>query len=509
MPLISSNYFHAVKIISASQIRSLDKFTIEKEKIASIDLMERAADAFVKSFSDGVGCPIVVFCGKGNNGGDGLAIARLMLQFSQKVSVYVVEHEGPASKDFLTNKKRLEKLIQVKSIKTVKDIPKISAKTCLIDAIFGSGLSRPANEISAAVIQAINKSKALVYSVDVPSGLFCDHSNKFGDSIVESTKTYTFHAPKLSFFFPENARYVPSFEIIDIGLDEKFVKRLPGNQFVFNQPISKPILKKRAILSHKGDYGHLLLGAGSFGKVGAAVLSVKAALRSGAGLVTALVPACGYDIMQISNPEAMVIVSGDSHLFNLPDLSSFDVVAVGPGLGVTSSTTAFLFDLLNHCKKPLVLDADALNIISAHPKYAKLIPPGSILTPHPGEFRRLVGEWNNDEEKYRKQIAFSTNHKVVVILKGAYTSITNPEGEVHFMQAGNPGMAKGGSGDVLTGIIISLLAQKYSSFEAAWLGVYLHGEAGDLARNKLGEIAMNASDIIDQLPSAFKKLERN
>ena len=505
---ISTNYFHAVKILSASQIRALDKFTIEKQKIASIDLMERAADAYKGSFCGGADYPIVVFCGQGNNGGDGLAIARMMLDIPEKVSAYIVEHDGTPSKDFLINKKRLEKRIPVKSIKTIKDIPKISPKTCVIDAIFGSGLSRPADGIAAAVIQAINKSKALVYSVDVPSGLFCDHSNAPDDSIVQAIETLTFHAPKFSFFFPENARYIPSFEVIDIELDRKFATQLPSNRFIFDKTIYKPVLKKRPKFSHKGDYGHALVAAGSFGKIGAAVLSVKAALRSGAGLITAAVPACGYEIMQSTNPEAMALVSGDSHLFNVPELSSFDVIAVGPGLGVSSSSTAFLFDLLNEYKKPLVLDADALNIISAHRKYAALIPVGSILTPHPGEFKRLVGEWKNDEEKYEKQVAFSVNHKVVIVLKGTYTSITNPEGEIHFMQAGNPGMAKGGSGDVLTGILVSLLAQKYTSFEAALLGVYVHGQAGDLAKKSLGETTMKAGDIIEQLPAVFKDLEK-
>lgn len=264
----------------------------------------------------------------------------------------------------------------------------------------------------------------------------------------------------------------------------------------------------RKKFSHKGDYGHALIAAGSFGKIGAAVLATKAALRSGAGLVSALLPACGYDIMQTSNPEAMVLVSGDSHLFNVPDLSSFNAVAVGPGLGVTSSTISFLYDLLRQQKVPLVLDADALNIISANKKYPALIPAGTVLTPHPGEFKRLAGDWENDEEKWQKQIAFSKKYKVVVILKGADTSVSTPEGEIYFNTTGNPGMAKGGSGDVLTGIIVSLLAQKYSPIHASLLAVYVHGLAGDFAKANLGETAMKAADIIFYLPKAFRELEK-
>lgn len=283
-------------------------------------------------------------------------------------------------------------------------------------------------------------------------------------------------------------------------------KRTP--QLPIKAGLVKSLFRKREKFSHKGDYGHALIAAGSFGKVGAAVLSVKAALRSGAGLVSALLPACGYDIMQTANPEAMVLTSGDSNLFNVPDISSFDVLAVGPGLGVNSETISFLYDLLKSHKKPLVLDADALNIISANKKYAALIPAGSILTPHPAEFKRLAGEWKDDAAKFEKQIAFSRKYKVVVVLKGAETSVSTPDGEMYFNSTGNPGMAKGGSGDVLTGIIVSLLAQKYSPVQAALIGVYIHGLAGDLAKKELGETAMKAGDIIYYLPQAFKTVEK-
>ena len=271
--------------------------------------------------------------------------------------------------------------------------------------------------------------------------------------------------------------------------------------------LTLPQLKARDKFSHKGSYGHALIAAGSYGKMGAAVLSVKAALHSGAGLVTARIPKCGYDIMQISNPEAMVIVSGENELQQVPDLTAFTSIAVGPGIGTSENTVDFLKNLLQQFRQPLVLDADALNIISGNEALLELIPENSVLTPHVGEFRRLVGVWNSDDEKMEKLIALSVRHKVVTILKGANTTVVSAEGKTYINNTGNPGMAKGGSGDVLTGIIISLLSQAYSSTDAAVLGVYIHGLAGDFAKTDLGETAMTASDIISNLPKAFKTLE--
>ncbi len=268
-----------------------------------------------------------------------------------------------------------------------------------------------------------------------------------------------------------------------------------------------PSLKKRDTYSHKGDYGHALIAAGSFGKMGAAVLSVKAALRSGAGLVTTVIPKVGYEIMQISNPEAMVITGGENLLTELPNIQKFDAIAVGPGIGTEKETVAFLTALLNTDNPPMVVDADALNILSANKNLQTQIPINSILTPHIGEFKRLAGEWKTDIEKIEMQKAFSLKHQVIIILKGANTSITNTNGDVFFNTTGNAGMAKGGSGDVLTGILVSLLAQKYEPLETAKLGVYIHGLAGDFAKESLGETSMNASDIIAHLPMAFKKVE--
>ncbi len=450
---------------------------------------------------------VFIFCGMGNNGGDGLnMVTALNVDAAGRAQVFVVDHSTKKSPDFQASEKALRNK-KIHYIKTKQDIPKIPKDAVVIDAIFGSGLSRKADGIAAEVINAINKSKATVYSVDVPSGLFCDKTNATGDAIVQSTLTFTFHSPKLSFLMPGNEKYVPDFKVLDIGLDKEYASQFSSPYYFMDKDFVQPLFKKRQKFSHKGTYGHALIAAGSFGKIGAAVLAVKAALRSGAGLVNALIPVSGYEIMQSTNPEAMVNISGDSHLNDVPDLKPFNALAVGPGIGLDSNVYGFINQLFNSYRRPMVIDADALNIIAEHRKFLKLIPENSILTPHPGEFKRLVGEWKDDMGKLALQTAFSIKYKVVVVLKGAHTSVSTPEGKVYFNSTGNPGMAKGGSGDVLTGIVVSLLAQKYSPVEAAILGVYIHGLAGDMAKEVLGETGMKAGDIVYYLPKAFKSLE--
>lgn len=499
--------FILVKILTATQIHELDYYSIKLEKISSLDLMERASVQFFKWLTSIVENDkrILIFCGKGNNGGDGLAVARMLLEVNYDAKVFVIEHSQKASKDFSANLKRIDKN-KIVFIKTDKQIPSIKKTDVVVDAILGSGLSRTVDGISAAVINAINKSKAAIYSVDVPSGLFCDKLNSARNAVVQSTCTFTFHAPKLSFLFPANGIYVPDFIVLDIGLNKSFGDKLPSDYFYINKDFVQPLFKKRQKFSHKGNYGHVLIAAGSFGKIGAAVLATKAALRSGAGLVTALVPACGYDILQTSAPEAMCMVDCDSHLFEVPDVSRFNSIAVGPGIGTTSSAIKFVYELLK-LNKPLVIDADALNIISANKNYLNLIPKGSVLTPHPGEFKRLAGEWKDDIEKLEKQKQFSKQYGVVIVLKGAHTSVSSVDGKIYFNSTGTAGMAKGGSGDVLTGIIAALIAQNYSPLNAAITAVYLHGLAGDYAKHELGETAMKANDIIYYLPKGFKFFE--
>ena len=508
--LFLNSYFSSVKILTSDQIHALDKYTIEHESIASIDLMERAANEVFQSIIRlAKGTRVYhVFCGMGNNGGDGLAVARMMVETGYHVHTYVVHHSPNASKDFQLNEERLKNISAVHYIETELRIPKVAPDSIVIDAIFGSGLTRPVEGIAAAVIKTINDSRAPVYSIDVPSGLFCDKPNEADDTIVHSNITFTFHAPKLSFLFATNGKYVPEFRVLNIGLFNEYETQLASPFYYITHEVVKSVFKKREKFSHKGTYGHALICAGSVGKIGAAVLAVKATLKSGAGLVSANIPACGYEIMQTTNPEAIVYKDESNEtLTHVPDIEKFSAIGVGPGIGTEKETVSYLKELLQKNHHSMVLDADALNIVSSDSTLLPLIPENSILTPHPGEFKRLTGDWKDDLDKLQKQLEFSKANKVVVVLKGANTSVSTPDGKVYFNSTGNPGMAKGGSGDVLTGIITSLLAQKYSSEEAAVIGVYIHGLAGDIAKDVLGETSMEASDIIHYLPKAFKELE--
>ncbi|MFN8286254.1 MAG: NAD(P)H-hydrate dehydratase [Chitinophagales bacterium] len=509
-----------MKILSAEEIRLLDKFTISNEPIASIDFMERAATAFADAIiahlhsSD----KIFVFCGMGNNGGDGLAIARLLIERGfLHVQTYVVKHSPKTTDDFLKNEERLKHLSSVHYIETELQLPSISAKDKVIDAIFGIGLSRAVEGVSAFVINALNKSGASIFSVDIPSGLFCDKPNLPNNVIIKAEKVFTFHAPKLSFLLPSANDYVRDFAVLDIGLNSLYADSLASNNYYLQAKDIKHILKPRKKFSHKGTYGHTLICAGSYGKIGAATLSVKAALRSGTGLVTAMVPECGYEIMQVANPEAMIsayprpLANKERELLTPSyletDLSKYSAIGVGPGIGTESGSAQFLVDLFLLYKKPMVVDADALNILAGHKKFLEKLPENSILTPHPGEFKRLAGEWKDDLEKLELQRNFARKHKVVVVLKGAHTTIVTPEGKLYFNSTGNAGMAKGGSGDVLTGVISALLAQGYTAEEAAMVGVYVHGLAGDYAATDLGKTALTAGDIIRYLPKAFSSVE--
>lgn len=477
-----------MKILSAEDIRELDKYTIQHEPVSSVDLMERAATKFFEAVRGVIlrEQEVYVFCGQGNNGGDGLAVSRMLnLAGYKNVKTFVVEQGGKKSPDFEVNEARLKAIKDIAVVTSQQQIPAIKKTAVIIDAIFGTGLTREVEGLCAEVIGAINESGAVVYSIDIPSGLYCDKLNNPNDVIINSTSTYTFHSPKLTFLFPQNEKFVPSFEILDIGLSKEFNEQPSSSYEFLDGNLIKRLIKKRSKFSHKGTYGHALISAGSYGKMGAAILSVKAALHSGAGLVTASVPKCGYQMMQITNPEAMVLIDDNENILTeMQEYSKFSALGIGPGIGDQSATADLLENILRRADIPLVLDADALNIISQYHHLKDLIPFNTIITPHPGEFKRLVWESKDDMLRLQKQMEFSQQYKTVVVLKGANTSISTPDGKVYFNSTGNPGMAKGGSGDVLTGIITSLRAQGYSPEHAAVIGVFIHGLAGDIAAKK-------------------------
>ncbi len=493
-----------LKILNTTQIKALDEYTIRHEPIASIDLMERACHAFVSWFTLHFDSTkrVGIVCGTGNNGGDGLGIARLLNEWGFSVKVWIVRGSVPASPDFKVNLQRLNGKVEVSEIITESDQGLFIDQDILIDAIFGSGLSRPADEIYAQAIRCINRTNAVRIAVDIPSGLMADKAST--GEIIQAHHTVTFQLPKLSFLLPENGSAVGEWHVINIGLSQEFIEQAASNYFLLERNDIKTILHKRSKFSHKGNFGHALLIAGSYSKMGAAVLSARAAMRSGLGLLTVHVPTCGYDIIQTSVPEAMASVDASDTLFaSVLKPENFTAIGVGPGIGQGKQTIKALTALLEMTSEPIVIDADAINILGTNRELIDRIPKGSILTPHAKEFERLVGSWSTDFERLEKQLEFSKLTNAVVLLKGAHTSISTPERKVYFNSTGNPGMATGGSGDVLTGLVMGLLAQGYTSEESAILGAWIHGLAGDCAAKRIGEDSLIASDIIDYLPEAF------
>ncbi len=501
-----------IKILNTAQIRDADAYTILKEPISSILLMERAANAFVQQFIQEYpdkNKAIRVICGSGNNGGDGLAITRLLAAKKYEVHAYIFPSEK-YSEDCLHNLKKLRKEYKksIYKITSADFISELSPDTIIIDAIFGTGLNKPILQGSLAfnIIDAINKRAFKnTIAVDTPSGLFAD-KNTTGIS-VNATKTYTFQFPKLAFLFPKNSNNVGSLKILNIQLHPDFIQQVTTTYFLTEGKDISAILKPRPKFSHKGTFGHALIIAGSYGKMGAAILSSKSALRSGAGLVSAYIPTCGYEVFQTAFPEAMCMTDKQQkQISTIPNTDNYTAVAIGPGIGTSKTTSLAFIKFIKQLKRPIIIDADALNILSVQKSLLKYLPQKSILTPHPKEFERLVGKWSNDFERLKLQQDFSKKYQVIIILKGAHTSITDIDGSVYFNTTGNAGMATGGSGDVLTGILVGLLAQGYTPTHAAITGVYIHGLAGDLALQTQSMESLIASDIIEHLGFAFKAI---
>ena len=499
-----------LKVLTASQIKAIDAATIQHEPIRSIDLMERACRAFVSWLTPRFDATykVGIVCGTGNNGGDGLGIARMLHEWGYQVRVWIVRGGVPESADFKENLSRLDKKVPIFEISTQADRGLFTEVDLLIDAIFGTGLSRPTEGVYAQAIECFNASSAAKVAVDIPSGLRTDEHASGG--IVKADYTVTFQLPKLAFFLPQNYQFTGEWSIADIGLSRSAIAEAETAHFYIQKKDVKKLVKIRSKFDHKGDYGHALLIAGSKGKMGACVLSASAALRTGVGLLTIHAPSIGYNIIQTAVPEAMCTDgAGVEQFTSLPsDISKYTVVGIGPGLGQHPDTVEAMEAVLRDFNKPVVIDADGLNILASKSEMLHLIPQNSILTPHPKEFERLAGPWKNDFERLEKLKSFAEKLKCYVVLKGAFTTIATPEKRVYFNPTGNPGMATGGTGDVLTGILTSLLAQNYSSENCCLLGVYLHGLAGDLAAIDKGMASMIASDLVEYLPAAYRKVAR-
>ncbi|MFP4471633.1 MAG: NAD(P)H-hydrate dehydratase [Bacteroidales bacterium] len=501
-----------MKILSVDQIREADAYTIKNEPVESIDLMERAATRCYKWIRKRTepSQPVKVFCGPGNNGGDGLVIARLLAEKEYHVSVYILRFTDKTSDDFAANLDRLKKMksVEITDITEHDDPPQTNADDLVLDAIFGSGLTRPVKGWLAGIVESINKSECITIAIDTPSGLFSDENTTGKEgTIIEADYTLSFQFPKLAFLFPENDPFVGEWHILPIGLMEEFTEKTEVTNYLLEQDDARQMIKSRNKFDHKGHFGHALLIAGEYGKMGAAVMAAHAALRAGAGLVTAHIPKSGYQIIQTALPECMVSVdNSDLRFSEHPDLAPYNAIGIGPGIGLSRDTQNALKVLIQNAAQPLLFDADAINILGENKTWISFVPKNSIFTPHPKEFERLAGKSSNDFDRQRLQKEFSIKYGVYVVLKGAHTCISAPSGKCFFNSTGNPGMASGGSGDVLTGIILGLLAQKYPPLHACTLGVYLHGLAGDIAAKDQGQQALIAGDQITSIGKAYKKL---
>ncbi|MBB6111560.1 NAD(P)H-hydrate epimerase [Mucilaginibacter lappiensis] len=496
-------------LLIAEQIRQADAYTIAHEPISSVDLMERASKAFVgwfiNHFPDKKQA-ISFYCGTGNNGGDGLAIARILHQHQYKeLTVRIVRFSDKTSADFDINLERLKQIdIPVSEINKGDDLPDENS-SIIIDALLGSGLNKPLTGDYERLVKHINALNKTVVAVDVPTGLFCDGEIQPDTIAIEADLVITFQQPRINFLLPESAPYIHCWEAVNIGIDEKYVQSLNSVYQFMEEKDIKAWLKPRKRFSNKGTYGHALLIAGQAKTMGAALLSSSAAVHAGAGLTTVCVPESGLIALNSYLPEIMAIVRKENKLPEI-EWDKFSSIAIGPGLGKDEDAFKLLSALIKNYKKPIVIDADALNLLAEHPELLKKLPEGSVLTPHMKEFDRLFGEHKNWWQRLQTGIEQSKKLNIYIVLKNDYTITLSPEGQAYFNSSGNAAMASGGMGDVLTGIIAALLAQKYTALQACLIGIYIHGKAGDeLALPNRLNVALPGKLIV-QLPATMAKL---
>ena len=500
-----------MKIFDIEQLAEADKITAQKQGLKPGELMERAATLVfndIHSKLNSAQIPIKLFCGIGNNGGDGLVVGRLLIEHGYQVTVYVVNYSNNRSKDFLLNYDRIKEVsndwpIQIKG---EEDFPELSDKDFIIDAMFGIGLNRPLEKWVGKLVTYINSSKAFILSIDMPSGMFADKMPNEENPAIKANVTITFQAPKLIFFLPQAASYVGDLQVLEIGLDREYLSKAPVHNQLIGKPEALLLYQPRENESHKGDYGHSLIVGGSYGKIGSILLASTAALRTGAGLVTIFSPKCGYNILQTGLPEAMVITdNSEKELSEITFDITPDVICFGMGAGTSEKTLEAFKKLLKATKAPMLIDADGINMLAKDKSLLDVLPENSILTPHPKELERLIGKWKDDFDKLSKVKKFSKKYGIVVVIKGAHT-LTVFQEDVYINNTGNPGMATAGSGDVLSGVITSLISQKYEPLIAAVLGVYLHGRTGDIMAEKVSYQGLISGDIANNMGMSFLDL---
>ena len=503
-----------MKIFNSAQIRELDDYTIRHEAITSLDLMERAAKAIARVVMQrwATATPIVVFAGPGNNGGDALAVARLMAEAGYAVTVFLFNIHNRLSDDCAKNKQRLTDCRALKAFTEVVvnfEPPRLDAETVVIDGFFGSGLNKPLAGGFASLVRYINQSPCKVVSIDLPSGLMTeDNTYNVRQNIIRADLTLTIQQLKLSMLMADNQQYLGEVRVLDIRLSSDFIAAADCQFSLLEEHDVRSKLRSRSAFAHKGTMGTALMIAGSYGMAGAAVLATRACLRAGAGKVIACTPKRNCNIMQVSVPEAVLLIDKDEKIFSEPvDAEDFKAVAMGPGMGRNETTAIALIAQIRHTQCPMVLDADALNILGNHRAWLQQLPEGIVMTPHAAEFDRLEGSISNGcYDRLARAIALAERLHAYVLLKGHYSVLCTPDGKGFFNPTGNAGMATAGSGDVLTGIIAGLLAQGYNQQDAALIGMYLHGLAGDLAVRDLGQESLIAGDLIHYLPKAFARI---
>jgi len=469
-------------LLTASQIREADAYTIANEPIASIDLMERASKAFVGWFINHFPDKkqsITVYCGTGNNGGDGLAITRILNDHHYKaLNIKIARFSDKVTDDFNVSLKRIQQTeIPLLEIGPGEALPDENSQV-IIDALLGSGLNKPLEGDYKKLVNHINNLHKTVVAVDVPTGFFTDGEVPPDADVLKADLVITFQQPKINFLLPESGPYIKCMEAVNIGIDEKFVQSLNSPYQAVEEKDIRRLLKPRHRFSNKGTYGHALIVAGQAETMGAALLCSAACAYAGSGLTTACVPQSGLTALNSYLPEIMAIVRHDLEPPKI-EWDSFNTMGIGPGLGKDEEALALFKDILTNYHKPIVIDADALNLLATHKELWTKIPENSVLTPHMKEFDRLFGEHKSWWQRMQTGIKKAKDLKLYILLKNDYTLIITPGGKVYFNSTSNPAMASGGMGDVLTGIITSLLAQKYSSEEACIIGAYVHGKAGD------------------------------
>lgn len=509
--MISIINIFIMKILTGDQIKGADKYTIENEPISSLGLMERASlhmsNEIVKIVNKDI--PLLFFIGKGNNGGDGLAMARILSERGYECKVYCIYSKEDMTEDCRANLEKLPADIEIlNSDITLQNIP-VTENTLIIDAILGSGVKGIVKEPLSDIMDRINNLPNQVISIDLPSGMETEWNDKDNNSIIDADYTLTIEFPKVGMLLPDVGEYCGKIIIVSIGLSEEYINETLSNYSYTDKENIRSLIEKRSKFTYKNAHGHALLICGSKNMSGAATLATAGALRSGCGLVTTHLP---YDARFgiITNCPSAMLSFDERDVFSvLPsDLDKYSVVGVGCGIGQSEETIMALGLLFQSLTSPMVIDADALNILATHKQLHSFIPKNSVLTPHLGELRRLVGEWKSEEHKIELVRQLASDLHSTIVVKGANTMICLSDGNCYFNSTGNAGMAKGGSGDILTGFITGLIARGYSSSKAAIIGVYLHGLAGDFAASALGEEAMNSHDIVEYLPKAFLELNR-